>query len=235
MRKSRDMNKTKLQLYEELKELTEENRKQIKEILDDMVDSGVLATHTLNIPDCLNTHANYDITPEDLEERLNCFTDMAVSAFSDYCEHRGIFLHMLGLEDSEFDVSDYRASFNIAFNPQPENTLLGDRFYYVNFSHEETLREFIENYVEYKEAFTEYLCDNGYISADIYSDGFYELVTVEQLKMILTECKEFFSCELDKLKMLQTSLCECENKLREISNTFEHRFYVYLDEIGYRF
>lgn len=33
------MSKTKEQLYNELKELTEENRKQIKEILDDIVES----------------------------------------------------------------------------------------------------------------------------------------------------------------------------------------------------
>lgn len=42
------MHKTKLQLYNELKELTEENRKQIKEILDELVESGALSTYTLN-------------------------------------------------------------------------------------------------------------------------------------------------------------------------------------------
>ena len=46
------MSKTKEQLYNELKELTEENRKQIKEILDDIVESGILSTLLVKIPKC---------------------------------------------------------------------------------------------------------------------------------------------------------------------------------------
>ena len=101
----------------------------------------------------------------------------------------------------------------------------------LNFSSQQELKNFIENYVEYKEAFTEYLCDNGFLSADIYSDGFYELVTVKELALILEEYKKFFKDELDKLKSMQVSLNECENKLNEIFGAFKHRFSEYLERV----
>lgn len=47
------------------------------------------------------------------------------------------------------------------------------------------------------------------------------------------ECENFFKDELDKLKMIQTSLYECRNRLNKISDKFEQNFIEYLDDMGY--
>lgn len=80
------MHKTKLQLYNELKELTEENRKQIKEILDELVESGALSTYTLNVPKCLNFNYLYDTEPKKLEEYLDNYIETEVDYFQEFCE-----------------------------------------------------------------------------------------------------------------------------------------------------
>lgn len=223
-----EMDKTKEQLYEELKELTEESRKQVKELLDGMVESGVLSTYTINIPRFLHFSNHYDIEPEKLADKLDAYVELVVSEFEDYCNYRDI-----SIQTADIENPDFYESLVIAFCPQTDATLLGDLFYFVNFSYQETLREFVENYVEYGNAFTEYLCDNGFISADIYSENFYDLITIKGLQGIFDECKEFFKYELVKLKKLQTKLCECESKLKELDSTFEHRFGEYLENLGY--
>lgn len=219
------MNKTKLQLYNELKELTEENRKQIKAILDDIVKSGVLSAHVVNVPECLDLCNQFNMTPKKLKEVLDTYLDMQICTLKYFCNYRKISMHLVDVEDGRF----YK-TFHIAFCPLEENTFLWDTvFCLLNFSSQQELKNFIENYVEYKEAFTEYLCDNGFLSADIYSDGFYELVTVKELSLILEEYKKFFKDELDKLKSMHVSLNECESKLNEIFGSFENRFSEYLE------
>lgn len=219
------MGKRKEQLYSELKALTEENRKQIKETLDSIVKSGVLSVHIVNIPECLDLCSQFNMTPKKLKELLDAYLDMQICILKYTCNYRKISMHLVDVEDCRF----YK-TFHVAFCPLAENTFLWDSvFCLLNFSSQQELKNFIENYVEYKEAFTEYLCDNGFVSADIYSDGFYELVTVKELSSILEEYKAFFKDELDKLKNMQVSLNECENKLNEIFGTFKHRFSEYLD------
>lgn len=219
------MNKTKLQLYNELKALTEESRKQIKKTLDSIVKSGVLSAHVVNVPEFLDLCSQFNMTPKKLKELLDAYLDMQICTLKYFCNYRKIFMHLVDVEDSRF----YK-TFHIAFCPLAENTFLWDAvFCLLNFSSQQELKAFIENYVEYKEAFTEYLCDNCFVSADIYSDGFYELVTVKELALILEEYKKFFKDELDKLKSIQASLNECENKLNEIFGAFENRFSEYLE------
>lgn len=219
------MNKTKLQLYNELKALTEESRKQIKKTLDSIVKSGVLSTHIVNVPECLDLCSQFNMTPKKLKELLDAYLDMQICTLKYFCNYRKISMHLVDVKDSWF----YKM-FHIAFCPLTENTFLWDAvFCLLNFSSQQELKAFIENYVEYKEAFTEYLCDNGFVSADIYSDDFYELVTVKELSLILEEYKAFFKDELDKLKNIQVSLNECENKLNEIFGPFENRFSEYLE------
>lgn len=221
------MNKTKLQLYNELKELTEESREQIKAILDDIVESGVLSAHVVNIPECLDLCSQFNMTPKKLKELLDAYLDMQICILKYTCNYRKISMHLVDVEDGRF----YK-TFHIAFCPLEENIFLWDAvFCLLNFSSQQELKNFIENYVEYKEAFTEYLCDNCFVSADIYSDGFYELVTVKELALILEEYEKFFKDELDKLKSMQVSLNECENKLNEIFGAFKHRFSEYLEQV----
>lgn len=217
------MSKTKLQLYNELKELTEENRKQINAILDDIVESGVLSAHVVNVPECLDLCSQFNMTPKKLKEVLDTYLDMQICTLKYFCNYRKISMHLVDVEDGRF----YK-TFHIAFCPLEENTFLWDAvFCLLNFSSQQELKAFIENYVEYKEAFTEYLCDNGFLSADIYSD----VVTVKELSLILEEYKKFFKDELDKLKSMHVSLNECENKLNEIFGAFKHRFSEYLERV----
>lgn len=222
------MHKTKLQLYNELKELTEENRKQIKEILDELVESGALSTYTLNVPKCSNFNYLYDTEPKKLEEYLDNYIETEVDYFQEFCEYREISLQSADIENPEF-----YESICFSFCPQADNTILEDLFQYINFSYQTELKDFIEDYLEHGDSFTEYLCDNGFISADIYSEGFYDLVAVRELSLIFAECENFFKDELDKLKMIQTSLYECRNRLNKISDKFEQNFIEYLDDMGY--
>ena len=58
-------------------------------------------------------------------------------------------------------------------------------------------------------------------------------VAVRELSLIFAECENFFKDELDKLKMIQTSLYECRNRLNKISDKFEQNFIEYLDDMEY--
>lgn len=222
------MHKTKLQLYNELKELTEENRKQIKEILDELVESGALSTYTPNVPKCSNFNYLYDTEPKKLEEYLDNYIETEVDYFQEFCEYREISLQSADIENPEF-----YESICFSFCPQADNTILEDLFQYINFSYQTELKDFIEDYLEHGDSFTEYLCDNGFISADIYSEDFYALATVKELQIVLVEYKEVFQEEINKLKKLQNNLYACVSKLEEIINEFPENFGKYLGGMGY--
>lgn len=222
------MDKTKEQLYSELKELTEEKRKQLKTVLDDIVESGTLSVHLVNIPKCLDLCTQYNIGLKELVKYLDKYLDMEINDLNKFCEYREVSVQQIDIENPYF-----YESLNITLCPQIENTFLGDLFCYVSFSYQQMLKDFIENYLEHGNAFTEYLCDNGFISADIYSDGFYDLITVKELSTIFTEQEKFFKNELEKLKSLQSSLYVCMYKLNAISRNFKHRFSGYLDYLGF--
>ena len=228
------MNKTKLQLYEELKKLTEISREQIKDILNDIIESGVLKRHFLNVPHYKHLCDEYnigDIGRKYLDEHLNTFINSQISELEEYCDCHGVNIELTEIAD--LTTKDLFFSKSVFLIPRREDIMIDDIFYYNGCNCQEELKEFINDYLESNEAFTEYLCDNGFISADIYSDGFYELITVKELSTILTEQEEFFKNELEKLKSLQSSLYVCMYKLNQISRNFKHRFSGYLDYLGF--
>lgn len=222
------MSKTKEQLYEELKELTEENRKQIKEILDDIVESDILSVLTTNVPKCLDLLNQYVITPKEFFYLLNDHLNFEVDTFCAFCEYRRVTVQLSYSKDANF----YEV-INVALCPETENTLLDELFCFRKPSYKEELKDFIESYLEHGDALTEYLCDNGFISADIYSEGFYDLVTVKELSQIFAEYENFFKDELENVKEIRTSLYECGNRLNKFSDTFEQVFSEYLTNIGF--
>lgn len=222
------MHKTKLQLYNELKELTEENRKQIKEILDELVESGALSTYTLNVPKCSNFNYLYDTEPKKLEEYLDNYIETEVDYFQEFCEYREISLQSADIENPEF-----YESICFSFCPQADNTILEDLFTYLAYNYQDQLKEFIEDYFDHDDTFSEYMCDNSITSADIYSEDFYELATVKELQIVLVEYKEVFQEEINKLKKLQNNLYACVSKLEEIINEFPENFGKYLGGMGY--
>ena len=222
------MSKTKEQLYNELKELTEENRKQIKEILDDIVESGILSTLLVKIPKCQDLCNQYEITKKELVNLLEDYLNKEVELFVESCTWRRVTVQLSYSEDSNF----YEV-IKVTLCPETENTFLDDLFYFRSLSYTEVLKDFVEGYLEHSDAFTEYLCANDFISADIYSEGFYDLVTVKELSPIFAEYENFFKDELDKLKGIITSLYECGDKLNKITDTFEQDFSNHLENFGF--
>ena len=208
------MSKTKEQLYNELKELTEENRKQIKEILDDIVESGILSTLLVKIPKCQDLCNQYEITKKELVNLLEDYLNKEVELFVESCTWRRVTVQLSYSEDSNF----YEV-IKVTLCPETENTFLDDLFYFRSLSYTEVLKDFVEDYLEHSDAFTEYLCANDFISADIYSEGFYDLVTVKELSPIFAEYENFFKDELDKLN--------------KITDTFEQDFSNHLENFGF--
>lgn len=222
------MSKTKEQLYNELKELTEENRKQIKEILDDIVESGILSTLLVKIPKCQDLCNQYEITKKELVNLLEDYLNKEVELFVESCTWRRVTVQLSYSEDSNF----YEV-IKVTLCPETENTFLDGLFYFRSLSYTEVLKDFVEDYLEHSDAFTEYLCANDFISADIYSEGFYDLVTVKELSPIFAEYENFFKDELDKLNGIITSLYECGDKLNKITDTFEQDFSNHLENFSF--
>jgi hypothetical protein len=222
------MYKTKEQLYNELKELTEENRKQIKEILDDIVESDILSAHLINIPKCLDLFNQYNISPKELNDCLDDYLKFDLEAFCDYCDWLGVFTHITFLSDSNFFDS-----FKITICPETENTFLDDLFPFRQSSYTEDLKQFIEDYVDHADSFTGYLCDNCFIATDIYSEDFYELATVKLIWASLDKYQKFFNSEIEKLKVIRNDLYECGDRINETFGKFEQRFTKHLGNIGF--
>ena len=126
-----------------------------------------------------------------------------------------------------------RNSNKVYFLPKADGTILEDLFAYLAYNYQDQLKEFIEDYFDHDNTFSEYMCDNSITSADIYSEDFYELATVKELQIILAEYKEVFQEEIDKLKKLQNNLYACVSKLEEIINEFPENFGKYLGGMGY--
>lgn len=222
------MSKTKEQLYNELKELTEENRKQIKEILDDIVESRILSTLLVKIPKCQDLCNQYEITKKELVNLLEDYLNKEVELFVESCNWRRVTVQLSYSEDSNF----YEI-IKVTLCPETENTFLDNLFCFRSSSYTEELKDFSEDYLEHSDAFTEYLCANDYISADIYSEGFYDLITVKELQQIFPEYENFFKDELDKLRGIITSLYECGDRLNKITDTFERDFSNHLENFGF--
>lgn len=222
------MHKTKEQLYNELKELTEENRKQIKEILSAIVDSEVLSTILVKIPKCQDLRNQYDVTHKELIDLLEDYLNREVEILVESCNWRRVSVQL-----SYSDDSNFYEIIKVTLCPETENTFLDDLFLIRKSSYTEELKDFVDDYVEHGDAFTEYLCANDYISADIYSEGFYDLVTVKELSQIFAEYENFFKDELDNLRDMITCLYECGDRVNKITDTFEQDFSNHLENCGF--
>ena len=217
------MHKTKLQLYNELKELTEENRKQIKEILDELVESGALLAHSTKVPMAYNLIDDFDISELECRDMFENFVSSQYDTLYTFCDYWNV----------RVLLKEGRNSNKVYFLPKAENTILEDLFTYLAYNYQDQLKEFIEDYFDHDNTFSEYMCDNSITSADIYSEDFYELATVKELQIILAEYKEVFQEEINKLKKLQNNLYACVSKLEEIINEFPENFGKYLGGMGY--
>ena len=73
-----------------------------------------------------------------------------------------------------------RNSNKVYFLPKADDTILEDLFAYRAYNYQDQLKEFIEDYFDHDDSFSEFMCDNSITSADIYSEDFYELATVKK-------------------------------------------------------
>lgn len=223
MRDMGTMDKNKLQLYEELKELTTESRKQFKSILDDIIKSEALLAHSTKVPMGFNLIDDFDISELEFRDMFENFVSSQYDDLYTFCNYWNVLILL----------KEGRNSNKVYFLPRAEDTILEDLFSYRAYNYQDSLKEFIEDYIEHDDAFSEYMCDNSITSADIYSEDFYELATVKELQIILEEYKEVFQEEIHKLKRLQNNLYACVGKLEDIINEFTENFGKYLENMGY--
>lgn len=219
------MYKTKEQLYNELKELTEESRKKFKSILNDIVKSEALLAHSTKVPTAYNLIDDFDISELEFRDMFENFVSFQYNDLYTFC----------GYWDMVVLLKSGRNSNKVYFLPKADDTILEDLFAYLSYNYQDQLKEFIEDYFDHDDTFSEYMCDNSITSADIYSEDFYELATVKELQIILTEYKEVFQEEIDKLKKLQNSLYACVSKLEDIISGFTDNFRKYLEDMGYEY
>lgn len=219
------MYKTKEQLYEELKELTEESRKQFKGILDDIIESEALLAHSTKVPMAFNLIDDFDISELEFRDMFENFISFQYNDLYTFCDYW----------DMVVLLKSGRNSNKVYFLPKADDTILEDLFAYRAYNYQDQLKEFIEDYFDHDDSFSEYMCDNSITSTDIYSEDFYELATVKELQIILAEYKEVFQEEIDKLKKLQNNLYACVGKLEDIINEFPENFRKYLEDMGYEY
>lgn len=219
------MYKTKEQLYEELKELTEESRKQFKSILDDIVKSEALLAHSTKVPMAFNLIDDFDISELEFRDMFENFISFQYNDLYTFCDYW----------DMVVLLKSGRNSNKVYFLPKADDTILEDLFAYLSYNYQDQLKEFIEDYFDHDDTFSEYMCDNSITSTDIYSEDFYELATVKELQIILAEYKEVFQEEINKLKKLQNNLYACVSKLEDIINEFPDNFRKYLEDMGYEY
>lgn len=217
------MYKTKEQLYEELKELTEESRKRFKRILNDIVKSEALLAHSTKVPMAFNLIDDFDISELEFRDMFENFVSFQYNDLYTFCDYW----------DMVVLLKSGRNSNKVYFLPKADDTILEDLFAYRAYNYQDQLKEFIEDYFDHDDSFSEYMCDNSITSTDIYSEDFYELATVKELQIILAEYKEVFQEEIDKLKKLQNNLYACVGKLEDIINEFPENFEKYLEDMGY--
>lgn len=217
------MSRTKEQLCNELKELTTESRKQFKSILDDIIKSEALLAHSTKVPMAYNLIDDFDISELEFRDMFENFVSSQYDDLYTFCDYW----------DMVVLLKSGRNSNKVYFLPKADDTILEDLFAYRAYNYQDQLKEFIEDYFDHDDSFSEYMCDNSITSTDIYSEDFYELATVKELQIILAEYKEVFQEEIDKLKKLQNNLYACEGKLEDIINEFPENFEKYLEDMGY--
>lgn len=217
------MSKTKEQLYNELKELTTETRKRFKSILDDIITSEALLAHSTKVPMAYNLIDDFDISELEFRDMFENFVSFQYNDLYTFCDYW----------DMVVLLKSGRNSNKVYFLPKADDTILEDLFAYLSYNYQDQLKEFIEDYFDHDDTFSEYMCDNSITSTDIYSEYFYELATVKELQIILVEYKEVFQEEIDKLKKLQNNLYACVGKLEDIINEFPENFEKYLEDMGY--
>ena len=219
------MSRTKEQLYNELKELTTESRKQFKSILDDIIKSEALLAHSTKVPMAYNLIDDFDISELEFRDMFENFVSSQYDTVYTFCDYWNV----------RVLLKEGRNSNKVYFLPKAENTILEDLFTYLAYNYQDQLKEFIEDYFDHDDTFSEYMCDNSITSADIYSEDFYELATVKELQIVLVEYNEVFQEEINKLKKLQNNLYACVSKLEEIINGFADNFKEYLERMGYEY
>ena len=217
------MSRTKEQLCNELKELTTESRKQFKSILDDIIKSEALLAHSTKVPMAYNLIDDFDISELEFRDMFENFVSSQYDTLYTFCDYWNV----------RVLLKEGRNSNKVYFLPKAENTILEDLFTYLAYNYQDQLKEFIEDYFDHDDTFSEYMCDNSITSADIYSEDFYELATVKELQIVLVEYKEVSQEEINKLKKLQNNLYACVSKLEEIINEFPENFGKYLGGMGY--
>lgn len=217
------MSRTKEQLCNELKELTTESRKQFKSILDDIIKSEALLAHSTKVPMAYNLIDDFDISELEFRDMFENFVSSQYDALYTFCDYWNV----------RVLLKEGRNSNKVYFLPKADDTILEDLFTYLAYNYQDQLKEFIEDYFDHDDTFSEYMCDNSITSADIYSEDFYELATVKELQIVLIEYKEVFQEEINKLKKLQNNLYACVSKLEEIINEFPENFGKYLGGMGY--
>ena len=219
------MDKNKLQLYNELKELITEKRKQFKGILDDIIKSEALLAHSTKVPMGFNLIDDFDISELEFRDMFENFVSSQYDELYTFCDYWNV----------KVLLKAGRNSNKVYFLPKADDTILEDLFAYLAYNYQDQLKEFIEDYFDHDDSFSEYMCDNSITSADIYSEDFYELATVKELQIILAEYKGVFQEEINKLKKLQNNLYACVSKLEDIINEFPENFRKYLEDMGYEY
>ena len=168
---------------------------------------------------------DFDISELEFRDMFENFVSSQYDDLYTFCDYWGVRVLLKAGRNSN----------KVYFLPKADDTILEDLFAYLAYNCQDQLKEFIEDYFDYDDTFSEYMCDNSTTSADIYSEDFYELATVKELQIILAEYKEVFQEEIDKLKKLQNNLYACVGKLETIINEFADNFKEYLEDIGYEY
>lgn len=218
------MSKTKEQLYSELEEVVTSGRKTIKEVLDELLESGMLRAHSTEVPDVFKVINRFNISNKEFQDSLSDYNDLEYIRIEKFCEYRDVSLFALrGIK-----------SVKIFFRAMDTtNTVVDDVFYYADSTYQSKLRELVEDYFEDNKSFIRHLCESGIISTNIYSDGWYEETTVTNLQEVIEEYEQVFEEQVVKLEKIENSLLECENKLRDILYNFPDGLSEHLKNLGY--
>ena len=218
------MSKTKEQLYSELEEIVTSGRKAIKEVLDELLESGMLKAHSSEVPDVFKVINGFNISNKEFQESLSDYNDLEYNRVEKFCEYRDVSLFVLR------SIKSVKIFFRAM---DTTNTVVDDVFYYADSTYQSKLKELVDDYFEDNKSFIHHLCESGIISTNIYRDGWYEETTVANLQDVVEEYEQVFGEQVIKLEKIENSLLECENKLRDILSNFPDGLSEYLKNLGY--
>lgn len=219
------MSKTKEQLYNELEEIVTSGRKEIKEVLDELLESGMLKAHLVSVPDAAKVINKFNISEKSFQDSFSDYSDLEYRRIKKFCEHRGVSLFLLS------GVNSNKVFFGAM---STTNTVVDDLFYNSgDTTYQSKLKELIEDYFEDTKLFIRFLYESGIISTNIYDDSWYEDADLTKVQEVLAKYEQVFKEQVNKLEEIENSLLECENKLNDILSNFPDGLSEYLKNLGY--